>query len=105
MARQAIDARAFLPMAIDAPTHVRRVEDLLGHGHGPDVTVTGLAADSRSRVRLVLEVHHRAGRHGIHVSPQQRLALTAVVESHERHHLRVIGRLAAVAARADRHGG
>jgi len=104
MTRQAIDARVLFPMAVDAPPHVGHVEDLLGDRHRADVTVTRLAPDAGSSVRLVLEVDHGALGDDVDLPPGEWLALTAVVDFHERLDRRDVGSLSTVATRADRHG-
>jgi SAM-dependent methyltransferase len=67
--------------------------------------VAGLAPDLGSYVWLVLEVDHGRGRHGVHLAPNDRLALTVGVLLHEFDDLGVIRGLAPVAGRARCHGG
>jgi hypothetical protein len=90
-------------MAIDAPTHIRRVDDLLCYRHRAHVAVTVLASHIGTRVRFVPEVDHRALRHVVDLAPRDGLVVT--VQLHEGNDRRDVGPLPAVAPRADGHRG
>jgi hypothetical protein len=88
-------------MTIDAPTHIRRVDDLLCHSHGAHVAVTVFAPHIGTCMRLVPEVHHRALRHVVDPSPRDGLVISVLL--HECDDRRDVGSLPSVAPGADRH--
>jgi hypothetical protein len=85
-------------MAVQAPTHIRRVDDTLSDGHLRDVPVAPGALDPSADVRLVLEVDHRRGGHRVDLRPNDRLP--RLESRHDFHDLRMVGDLTAVAGGA-----
>ncbi len=75
MASKTVDGRFTLAVAVDAPAHVRDVDDGLGDGHRSDVAVTSGALDARLGVNSVVEVHHALLGQVMNLLPLDRSAL------------------------------